>query len=187
VFPEPGFTRCWPIDAVARECIVRWGEPQMPGDFATYHLWVSAVNSNRWHTRDVMNNTPLDGTFVYNQSRVVYNALPLYSGSPWHRTNAISGPAGTNRVDYEMNFPDDDPLLGATDFVLNNPGNPDRLAISDLSALAEQTVYRIFEGLGTVHNHRRYFHFFVNGSQRALLTRGRAISSSRIHNSPMAT
>src|SRR6185503_8555961 len=56
VFPKPGFDRCWPNDALIRECLVRWGEVQMPGDFATYHLWVSAVNSNRWHTRNPMNN-----------------------------------------------------------------------------------------------------------------------------------
>jgi hypothetical protein len=130
-------------------------------------LWVTAVNSNRWHTRDTQNNTPVDGTFVYNNTRVIYDALPLYSGSPWHRTNATTGPAGPNRVDFEMNFPDDDPLLGSTDFVLNNPGNPDRLTISDLSAVAEQTVYKIFEGLGLPHNHRRFLHFFVNGNQRS--------------------
>jgi len=52
VFPQPGFTSCWPIDALARECVVRWGEVQMPGDFATYHLWVTSVNSNRWRHRD---------------------------------------------------------------------------------------------------------------------------------------
>lgn len=167
VFPEPGFTRCWPNDAVARECVVRWDEVQMPGDFATYHLWVTAANSNRWHTRDPMNNAEMDGTFVYNQSRVIYNALPLYSGSPWHRTNSTTGPAGPNRVDYEMNFPDDDAFLGSTDFVLNNSGNPDVLTISDHSAMTEQTAYEIFEGMGLPHNHRRYIHFFVNGSQRS--------------------
>ena len=167
VFPQPPLNRVWPTDAIVRECVVRWGEVQMPGDFGTYHLWVSAVNSNRWHIRDTQNNTPMDGTFVYNNSRVIYNALPLYSGSPWHRTNATAGPAGPHRVDYEMNFPDDEPLLGATDFVLNNPGNPDIFTISDQSALAEQTVYKIFEGLGMVHNHRRYIHMFVNGSQRS--------------------
>ena len=167
VFPEPTFTRCWPNDAVARECVVRWGEVQMPGEFATYHLWVTAANSNRWHTRDTQNNTPMDGTFVYNNTRVIYNALPLYSGSPWHRTNATAGPAGPYRVDYEMNFPDDEPLLGSTDFVLNNPGNPNIFEISDLSAIAEHVVYRIFEGMGMPHNHRRYIHFFVNGSQRS--------------------
>lgn len=167
VFPEAGFDRCWPVDALVRECLVRWGEVQMPGDFATYHLWVSSVNSNRWHTRAPMNNTETDGTFVYNNHRVIYNALPLFAGSPWHRTNSTTGPAGPNRVDYEMNFAGDDALLGTTDFVLGNPGNPDILTISDQSALAEQTVYKIFEGLGLVHNHRRYVHFFVNGNQRS--------------------
>ncbi len=167
VFPEAGFTRCWPNDAVARECVVRWGEVQMPGDFATYHLWLTSVNSNRWATRDAMNNLEMDGTFVYNNSRIIYDALPLYSGSPWHRTNSTTGPAGPNRVDYEMNFPDDDPLLGATDFVLNNPGNPNVLTVSDLSAVSEQTVYKIFEAMGLPNNHRRYIHFFLNGSQRS--------------------
>jgi hypothetical protein len=167
LFPQPGFDRCWPNDAVARECVVRWGEPQLAGDFPTYHLWLTSANSNRWHVRDAQNNTPMDGTFIYNNTRAIYNALPLYSGSPWHRTNAITGPAGTNRVDYEMNFPDDDALLGSTDFVLNNPGNPDITTISDLSAVAEATVYKIFEGMGLPFNHRRYIHFFVNGSQRS--------------------
>lgn len=167
VFPQPGFERCWPSDALARECLVRWGEVQMPGDFATYHLWVSAVNSNRWHTRSPMDNTPMDGTFVYNNSRVMYNALPLFSGSPFHRTNSTAGPAGPLRVDYVMNFPDDDPFLGSTDFVLNNPGNPDQYTISDQSAVSEHVVYKIFEGLGLPNNHRRYIHFFVNGSQRS--------------------
>ncbi|MFM1768217.1 MAG: hypothetical protein RJA22_746 [Verrucomicrobiota bacterium] len=166
-FPAPGFDRCWPYDARVRECVLRWGEVQMAGDFPTYHLWVSAVNSNRWHTREVQNNTELDGTFVYNNARVIYNALPLYSGSPWHRTNALTGPAGVNRTDYEMNFPGDDAFLGSTDFVLNNPGNADILTVSDQSALGEQTVYRIFEGMGLIHNHRRYIHLFVNGSQRS--------------------
>lgn len=167
VFPKAGFDRCWPNDAVVREGLVRWGEVQMPGDFATYHLWVSQVNSNRWHTRNAMNNTPVDATFVYNNTRVIYNGLPLFSGSPFHRTNSTAGPAGPLRVDYEMNFPDDEPLLGSTDFVLNNSGNPDRFTVSDLSAIREQTVYKIFDGLGLPNNHRRYIHMFVNGSQRS--------------------
>lgn len=170
VFPPAGLSRCWPNDAVARECVVRWGEVQMPGDFGTYHLWVTAANSNRWHHRAPMDNTAVDGTFVYNNSRLIYNALPLFSGSPWHRTNSTTGPAGPNRVDYEMNFPGDDPLLGATDFVLNNPGNPDILITSDLSALAEQTVYRVMGLMGLIENHRRYIHFFVNGNQRSSTT-----------------
>lgn len=167
VFPPPSLTRCWPNDAVARECVVRWGEVQMPGSFATYHLWVTAANSNRWHHRDTMNNAPIDGTFIYNDSRIVYNALPLFSGSPWHRAQMTNGPAGANRVDYEMNFPEDDSLLGSTDFILNNPGNPNLTTVSDLSAIAEHTVFKIFEEMRLPHNRRRYIHWFVNGSQRS--------------------
>jgi hypothetical protein len=167
VFPKPGLDRCWPNDAVARECVVRWGEVQMPGDFGTYHLWVTAANSNRWHTRSPLNNAPMDATFIYNNSRMVYNALPLFSGSPFHRTNSTTGPAGPLRVDYVLSFPEDDAFLGSSDFVLNNPGNPDRYTVSDQSAVSESTVYKIFEGLGLPHNHRRYIHLFVNGSQRS--------------------
>jgi hypothetical protein len=168
VFPPPGLPRCWPNDAITRECVIRWGERQMPGEFATYHLWLTAANSNRWATRDPMNNLEMDATFVYNNTRVIYNALPLYSGSPWHRTNAITGPAGPNRVDFEMNFPNGDVLLGESDFILNNCGNPDILTISDLSAVNEQTIYKLFEAMNLQHNHRRYFHFFVNGIQRSV-------------------
>lgn len=167
VFPPAGLDRCWPNDAMARECVVRFGEVQMPGDFATYHLWVTAVNSNRWHHRDTMNNAPVDGTFIYNNSRIIYNALPLFSGSPWHRAQMTNGPAGANRVDYEMNFPEDDSLLGATDFILNNPGNPTLTTVSDLSAVAEHTVFKIFEDMHLPFNRRRYIHWFVNGSQRS--------------------
>src|SRR5215211_2426630 len=66
-----------------------------------------------------------------------------------------------------MNFPKDEPFLGKTEFELKNQGNNEQVTISDLSAVAEQTVYRIFEGMGLPHNHRRYFHWFVNGSQRS--------------------
>lgn len=167
VFPPAGLDRCWPNDAVARECVVRFGETQMPGALATYHLWVTAANSNRWHHRDTMNNTAIDGTFVYNNTRVVYNALPLFSGSPWHRAQMTNGPAGANRVDYEMNFPEDDSMLGATDFLLNNPGNPTLATLSDLSAVAEHTVFKVFEDMHLPHNRRRFIHWFVNGSQRS--------------------
>jgi len=83
----------------------------MPGSFATYHLWLTYATSNRWAFRGRpttadggLNNAELDGTFIYNNSRVVYNALPLYAGSPWHRGAMTTGPCGANRVDFVMNF-----------------------------------------------------------------------------------
>ncbi|HXI53470.1 MAG TPA: lamin tail domain-containing protein, partial [Candidatus Saccharimonadales bacterium] len=167
VFPAPGLPRCFPNDAIARECVVRWGETMMPGSFATYHLWLTYANSNRWANRlPHLNNAQIDGTFAYNNSRVVYNSLPLYAGSPWHQGAMTTGPSGANRVDFVQNFPSDDRLLGNTDFVLNNPGNPGGTDSSDYSAQTEQTSYMIFNEIGLVYNHRRYVHHFVNGSQR---------------------
>jgi len=174
IFPKAPLDRCFPNDALARECVLRWGDVQMPGSFATYHLWLTTANSNRWAYRGHattadggLNNAEMDGTFVYNTSRAVYNALPLYAGSPWHRGQMTTGPCGVNRVDYVMNFPGDDRMLGTTDFVLNNPGNPGGTTTSDTSAQSEQTSYIIFNEIGLVYNHRRYIHYFINGSQRS--------------------
>src|SRR6185436_13084997 len=99
-------------------------------------------------------------TFVYNNYRVVYNSTPLYAGSPWHRGAMVTGPAGANRVDFVMNFPTDNRLLGNTDFVLNNPGNPSGTTTSDQSAQTEQASYITFNEIGVVYNHRRYVHLF---------------------------
>ena len=170
VFPPAGLPRCFPNDAVARECVLRWGDTQMLGSFATYHLWLTAANSNRWTTRfPYLNNAALDGTFVYNTYRSVYNSLPQYAGSPWHRGAQSQGPTGAARVDFVQNFPPDDLMLGQTDFVLNNPGNPDSPGAntSDTSAQTEQTSYIAFNEIGLVYNARRYVHHFVNGLQRS--------------------
>jgi hypothetical protein len=169
LFPKPGLVRCFPNDAITRECVVRWGDPQMLGSFATYHLWVTLANVNRWNpgARDRLNNTPLDATFVYNNHRVIYNAKPQYGGSPWHR-GSMQGPTNDNsRVDFVLSYPPDNKFLGAEDSVLNTPGNPGGNDSSDLSAQAEQASYIIFRELRIQYNYRRYFHFFVNGSHRS--------------------
>ncbi len=170
VFPTAPLVRAFPNDAPLRECVVRWGDVQMPGSFATYHLWVTATNTLRWMNRDHLNNSLLDGTFVYNNYRVVYNSLPNFGGSPWHRGQMTTGPAGSQAVDYVQNFPTDDRFLGATDTTLCNPGNPGGTSTSDQSAQSEQTSYVIFKEIGVHYNYRRYFHWFVNGSQRSKIT-----------------
>jgi hypothetical protein len=167
VVPKPPLVRTFPNDSPSRECLVRWGDTQMPGSFATYHLWISSGNSNRWRIRDNLNNAPMDGTFVYNNYRVVYNMEPQFAGSSWHRGQMTDGPAGGNRVDYAIVFPKDDLMLGATDFVLNNPGNPSGPSVTDTSAQSEQTSYIIFKEIGVHYNNRRYVHVFVNGIQRS--------------------
>ena len=168
LFPVAPLARMFPLDAPARECVIRWGERTMPGTFATYRLWLTAANTTRWNTRrPVLNNAPSDGTFVYNNYRVIYNMRPQYAGSPWHRGAMQTGPDGSLRVDYDIEFPEDDLFLGAMDFVWNNPGNPSGTTTSDSSAQTEQTSYLIFKEIGVHYNYRRYIHLFVNGNQRS--------------------
>ncbi len=166
VFPTEA-PRCFPNDAPSRECLVRWGETQMPGSFGTYHLWLSSTASNRWHVRDSLNNAAVDMTFVYNSHRVVYNAGGLYSGSAFHRGSMTAGPAGAIRCDYIVQMPKDDKVLGSADYNIVLPGNINGTTTThDLSAQAEQTSYLFFQGLDLPHYFRRYVHVFVNGSQR---------------------
>src|SRR6185503_10768543 len=66
-----------------------------------------------------------------------------------------------------LNFPEDDLLLGQTDFVLNTVGNPSGNTASDGSAQSEQTSYILFRQMGVHYNYRRYIHVFVNGDRRS--------------------
>jgi hypothetical protein len=169
VFPTPPMTRIFPNDATSQECVIRWGDRMMPGSLPTYHVWLNNGNTTRWTVRrPVLNNATVDSTFVYNNYRVIYNMRPLYAGSPWHRGQMVTGPAGANLVDYDIGFPSDDKFLGAGDAVWNNPGNPSGGSTSDNSAQSEQTTYFLFRELGIHYNYRRYVHIFVNGSQRSI-------------------
>lgn len=155
----PAVTATFPSDAPTRSCLVRWGETQDTGTFATYRLWMSQATINTWSQREVLNNAPLDVTFVYRNNRVVYNVGSLYSGSPFHA--GYNGPTA-GICDYVVNFPDDDLFLGSTDFVLNSVGNLD----NDNSAQREQAAFWMARKLGALYNHRRHVHLFVNGQRR---------------------
>lgn len=168
VFPTPPMTRVFPTDATTRECVVRWGDRLMPGSFPTYRVWLTTGNTSRWNTRrPVLDNAPLDATFVYNNYRVIYNMRPQYAGSPWHQGVMTTGPDGASRVDFDIEFPSDDRFLGEEDAVWNNPGNPGGTSTTDRTAQSEQAVYAIFRELGIHYNYRRFMHLFVNGTQRS--------------------
>ena len=172
LFPANALNYAFPNDAPTHECVIRWGDVQMPGSFATYHMWFTdwspdGVNQ-RWSNRHKLDNAGLWATFVYNNYRVIYGVKPQYGGSPWH-SGQMNGPINTgSRVDYVMNFPEDDLLLGQTDFVLNTVGNPSGNSSSDSSGLIEQTSYEIFKAIGIHYNYRRYVHVFLNGNQRSV-------------------
>ncbi|HUL51050.1 MAG TPA: lamin tail domain-containing protein, partial [Candidatus Nitrosotalea sp.] len=118
---SPSAVTLFPNDAPTRECLVRWGDPAQGGNFGTYRIWMTQATLNRWSNREHLSNKPLDCTFVYGNSRVVYNMGGEYSGSPYH-SPGFNSPIG-NVCDYLVTFPDDDPLLGETDATLQWPGN----------------------------------------------------------------
>ncbi len=151
----------FPKDAPARECLVRWGDPIQSGGFGTYRLWMTQATFDRWSQREHLSNEPLDCTFVYGNSRVIYNMGGEYSGSPWH-ARGFNSPIG-NVCDYLLTFPDDDRFLGEKDATLQWPGNGG----GDNSYQREQTSYWIAEQMGLPYCYRRSINLFVNGVRRA--------------------
>jgi hypothetical protein len=55
-----------------------------PGTFGVYRLWMTQANINTWASRET-SATKLDGTLVYGDFRVIYNADGRYRGSPFIR------------------------------------------------------------------------------------------------------
>jgi hypothetical protein len=159
----PAATTRFPHDAPTRECLVRWGDPGQGGNFGTYRLWITQATFDRWSRREKLSNQPLDGTFVYGTQRILYNLGAQYAGSPWHAPG-YDTPNG-NVCDYVLNFPEDDRLLGETDFTLQWPGNGG----GDNSYQREQTAYWIADQLGLPYCYRRHVNLFVNGVRRAAM------------------
>ncbi|HOW64014.1 MAG TPA: lamin tail domain-containing protein, partial [Verrucomicrobiota bacterium] len=156
-------TSQFPEDAPRRECLVLFGDTQPAGNLGAYHLWITQATATEWARREKNSNKPLDGTFVYGNHRVIYNIGTLYSGSPFH-TGSYNGPMG-NTCDYIANFPSDDPLLGATDFVLATVGN----LANDNTAQREQVAFWMLNQMGLPYLHRRYVHVYVNGQRRSTI------------------
>ncbi|MDB6037966.1 MAG: spore coat protein, partial [Verrucomicrobiales bacterium] len=167
VFPDISSERFFPGDSLSHECLIRFGEPLIGGRVPTYRLWLTEANRDRWVRRDRLNNADLDVTFVYNDERVVYGAGAQTAGSPWHTDQMATGPDGTNRFDYVVHLPKDSPILGETDFNLVIPGNGDGAGSSDLSGLSEPVSLLLFRDMGLPYLHRRFIHFFVNGTERS--------------------
>ena len=156
-------------NAPARECAVRWGDPEPPGALGIYHLWLTQTNVNRWKALPIMSNEEIDGTLVY-QGRAIYNMSARYSGSPYHET--VDGPAGTRACHYIWSMPADDQLLGTTAFnKIHWPGNDiqDDTIYSnsnDSTLQREQAANTLLRGLGVPWISRRYVIVYVNGTRR---------------------
>lgn len=153
----------FPDDAPTRECLVSVGEPIPVGSLGTYRIWLTRSTINYWAGREKNSNDPVDATFVYGNSRVVYNIQTLYSGSPFH-TSSYTSPVGAI-CDYVLNFPDDEPFLGAKDFVLASTGNLG----NDETAQREQAAFWILREMGAPSLYRRFINLYANGGRRGAI------------------
>ena len=153
---SPGASTRFPALAT-QECLVRWGESQPLGDLGVYRLWQTEANTGFLNSREPLANDPIDATFVYGNSRVIYNMSMRGKGSPFH--------GGSIGSDYIFGFPDDDKFLGASDVALVTVGNLG----NDSSGQREQAAFWIGRQLGVPYLHRRHVHFFNNGNRQGFV------------------
>ena len=100
---------------------VRFGDSQPFGAYGSYRFWLPNASYNQWLANPKLSNEGNPGTFVYGNSRVIYNATDRYGGSPFHAP-LLDKPDGTN-CDYYIELPSDDTFLNSTAFTLQMPGN----------------------------------------------------------------
>lgn len=154
---SPPASAFFPADAPTRECLIRFGEPIMPGNIPVYRLWMTQATSNTWTSRAKLNNTPLDITFVLGDYRAVYNAQAMYAGSPYIAPGYSTPSSG--RCGYSISFPPDDRFLGSVDLVLDWPGGHG----NENTGIQEEMAYWVADQLNMPFSLRHFIRLVVNG------------------------
>jgi hypothetical protein len=158
----------FPPGAPPRECLVRFGEAPRSGSLGAYRLWLTQANIDYWTTREKQSSDRIDGTFVYGNSRAIYNTGSAYSGSPFH-TPIYNGPLGAI-CNYLVRFPSDDAFLGSTDFLLQGQGPTDTGTFGpDATAQSETIGHWMGRKIGVRPANRRDVLVYVNGQQRGMI------------------
>jgi hypothetical protein len=153
-------TTVFPPLAPQRECLVRFGETRPEGVFGTYRYWMTETSRQTWEGREKHSNEPVDGTFVYGNDRAVYGAGARYRGSPFIRGN-YDGPLG-RLCGYVLTLPEDDAVLGASEFNLDSLEQPGR----DPTLSRERTSFWIARQMGIPFSAQRYINLLINGARR---------------------
>ncbi len=152
-------TNYFPADAPARECVVRVGDPVYAGSLGAYRLWLTSARTAVFASREGLSNEPVDGTFVYNNCRVIYNASIHFRGSPFIRPGWNNLTASGSAYAYVWGLPDDDPFLGATELNTDSGEHGGR----DSTVLREPTAFTMAQQLGLPFSHQRFVRIIING------------------------
>lgn len=154
---QPAARATFPADAPAHECLVRFGESVPAGNLPSYRFWMTRAAFTAWDTRNNLNNTLNDVTFVLGNHRVIYNAAASYAGSPYIAPGFDTPTSGF--CGYSVEIPSDEPFLGDNALVLDWPGGHG----NETTAIQEQMAYWIAEQSDLPFSHRYFIRLTVNG------------------------
>lgn len=158
-----GAISTFPDEVSEGEALVRFGELEPFGNFSTYRIWLTQATVNEWSSRLKLSNHRLDGTFVYGNSRVIYNIGARYRGSPFIRPGYNSPLSGLTA--YVFVVPRDNKLMGVREFNLDGLEQPGR----DRTLQREKLSFWIGNQLDIPFSHQNYINLFVNGIRRAVV------------------
>lgn len=147
----------FPSDAPTRECLVKVGSANEPGDLSTMHIWITNDTLSEWTNRTRSSNLDLDATFV-SDGRAFYNAGVRYAGSDGGVT-IYDSPIG-RATGYNVTLQDDDVFLNVQRLTI------DRETTRDATRQRERLLFWFLEKLGLPNLHRRYVHVYLNGIER---------------------
>ena len=150
--------------APQNEGLIRWGDGNYPGSFATYRLWMTEATHDEWVSREAMSNLPLPVTFIYNDTRAIYDAGAQYSGSAFSSPQFTTPTAKVAGID--LFFPGDQKILGEDRMILDYP-------VRDETLQREQLMYWFLDQFDLPNHYRRWVNVFINGKgQRQRAPRG---------------
>ena len=151
-----------------RECLIYFAGAKPASSFGTYRYWITRDSITNWATREVLSNERINGTFVYGNHRIIYDAGARYSGSPAHQDQAAPdySPVGTPNH-YSFDVPADDLILGTDN--LNKVHGSGNNHHDDNTLVREVTAYWMARRLGLPANYKRYVMMFINGVRRGSL------------------
>jgi hypothetical protein len=151
------------------EALIRVGDPVAPGVFGDYKVWLDAAHSSYWSKQPKMSNEMIDCTFVYGDSRVVYNAGLRLRGSGWIRPRF--GDPFTWIASYLVTVDKANRLLGDTALNLDNLQQQDvwGRGVLDPTFLRERMTYWIGERLGVETCYLRFVLLHLNGVKKGVV------------------
>ena len=156
-------TTRFPASAPAKECLVHVGDKQPVASFASYRFWMTDQTLADWIGAEKVSSEIFKGTFIYGNSRIVYDAGSHYAGSPAH-SKLYNSPMGTN-CDYQLLLKSDDALLSETSLRIQEPG----LFGADRTCQNESLGYWIIQQMNIPSLNRRPINVFINGLRRGLV------------------